>query len=74
MDIERALKAEWNSQWTASEMGAALRDLLPRVDTAWWPLDVGNGSRADLLGAARFLMGHCHIGTFRVPWHADDDI
>ena len=42
------------------------------VEQAWLPRDASRGSRFDLLETARFITGHCHVGAFAVPWHADE--
>ena len=53
-------------------MGAGLREVVPIVGEVWTTLDVVQGQRADLLWAARFLIGHCHVGAFALPWHDDE--
>ena len=30
------------------------------------------GNRLDLLVTARFIIGHCHVGAFALPWHTEE--
>ena len=66
--MDRALMLEWQARWSTVEVGASLREALPRVGCAWRPADAELGGRLDTTYAARFLTGHCHLGTFSVPW------
>ena len=70
--IDRALRAEWQRRWTASETGSALREIIPTVGVAWTPMDIGGGNRLDLLETTRFITGHCHVGAFALPWHTEE--
>ena len=72
--IDRALRQEWQRRWSSSEMGAALREVLPEIGATWAPEDAGRGSRWDLTMTARFFTGHCHLGPFQTPWHDDEDL
>ena len=72
--IDRALRKEWQRRWQTSTQGVALREVLPRVGVQWRLEEAaGLGSTWDLTLVARFLMGHCHLGTFQPPWHEDED-
>ena len=70
--IDRALLFEWRVRWRTAATGAALREAFPVVGHEWRPVDAGVGDRLDLTVAARFLVGHCHLGSFRVPWDEDE--
>ena len=72
--IDRALRKEWQRRWQTSTQGVALRAVLPRVGVQWRLEEAaGLGSTWDLTLVARFLTGHCHLGTFQPPWHEDED-
>ena len=66
--MERALMSEWQARWSTVEVGASLREALPTVGCVWRPEDAELGGRLDITYAARFLTGHCHLGSFSVPW------
>ena len=69
---DRALRAELSRRWTSSKTGRALKDGFRRFGEAWTMLDAARGSRSTTLIVARFLVGHCHIGTFCIPWDLDE--
>ena len=60
------------STWTTSETRSALREVLPEVGEVWRTRDAESRSRIDLLWTTRFLMGHCHVGAFALPWDVDE--
>ena len=66
--MDRALLLEWQARWSTVEVGASLREALLRVGCAWRLSDAKLGGRLDTTCAARFLTGHCYLGTFSVPW------
>ena len=70
--IDRAIKAEWSRRWAVSETGSTLYEIVPMVGQAWMPRDASRGNRLDLLETARFIMGHCHVGAFAIPWHLEE--
>ena len=52
--------------------GAALRKAILVVGHEWRPEDAGLGDCLDLTMAICFLVGHCHLGSFRVQWDQDE--
>ena len=50
------------------DVGSSLREALPTVGRAWRPANTELGGRLDITSVACFLMVHCDLGTFSVPW------
>ena len=50
--MDRALMLEWQARWSTVEVGASLREALPRVGCAWRPSDTELGGRLDTTYAA----------------------
>ena len=69
--IDEGLRAAWQRTWSNATQGLALRHIFPTVSTHWLPPPSLNRGQATLL--ARFLMGHCHVGSLALPWHDEDD-
>ena len=43
------------------------------MDTMRTTVEAGGGSKWDFTTTLRFMMGHCYIGPFSVPWHEEED-
>ena len=67
-----AIKAERSRRWAASETGSTLQEIVLTVGQPWMPQDVSRGNRLHLLETTRFIMGHCHVGDFAVPWSVEE--
>ena len=46
--------------------------MLLEVGEAWTTMDIRSGIKIDLLWTARFLIRHCLIGAFALPWYIEN--
>ena len=70
--IDRALRAEWQHRWDASDTGSALRAVHAYIGRGWRPVDMDRCSWLELTLVARFIVGHCHLHDFAFPWDSDE--
>ena len=65
--IEEALEAEWQRRWRSAGTGRTLFALMERVGQPWTPEDASRCGRMEMVLVARYLTGHCHLGSFAIP-------
>ena len=69
--IETALEAEWQRRWRSADTGRSLFTLMERAGQPWTPEDASHCGRMEMVLVARYMTGHCHLGSFAIP-HDDD--